>query len=79
LLNDNFFNGTPWRISVKRYAEAVRRGPLELRILPLRSDAPIYIPATHRPATFPENGQLAEVRAVRAIPVYELRVKPQRK
>jgi beta-galactosidase len=76
LLNDNFYNGTAWRISLKRYAEAIRRGPLELRILPLRSDAPIYLPPAHRPATFPENGQLAEVQSVRAIPVYELKVTP---
>jgi beta-galactosidase len=76
LLNDNFFNGTPWRISLKRYAEAVRRGPLELRILPLRSDAPIYIPSTHRPAVFPESGQVADLRAMRVIPVYLLQVMP---
>jgi hypothetical protein len=43
LLNDNFYNGTPWRISMRRYADAIKSGPLELRILPLRSDAPVYL------------------------------------
>ncbi|HEY0809296.1 MAG TPA: beta-galactosidase, partial [Longimicrobiales bacterium] len=75
LLNDNFYNGTPWRISMKRYIEAIRRGPLELRILPLRSDAPIYIPAALRPA-FPESGQVAQLQSLQAIPVYELKLRP---
>lgn len=72
LLNDNFFNGTPWRISLRRYADALRAGPLELRILPLRRDAPIYLAASHRPRSFPANGQIAAVTSVQAIPVYEL-------
>lgn len=73
LLNDNFFNGTPWRIGLGRYAEAVKRGQLELRILPLRSDAPIYIPAAYRP-TF--TGQRAELLGVNVIPVYGATLRP---
>jgi hypothetical protein len=72
LLDDSFYNGLPWRIGLKRYADAIRRGPLELRILPLRADAPVFIPAPHRPAAFPANGQIAEVQGVEAIPEYEL-------
>jgi hypothetical protein len=72
LLDDNFFNGTSWRIGLKRYADAIRRGPLELRILPLRSDAPIYLEPSYRPADFPAGGQLAALRSVRAVPEYEL-------
>jgi hypothetical protein len=72
LLNDNFFNGTAWRIGLKRYAQVIKRGALELRILPLRADAPIYIPAAYRPAAWPAAGQVAEVQAVQAIPAYEL-------
>jgi hypothetical protein len=72
LLNDNFYNGTPWRISLDRYRDAIRRGPLELRILPLRGDAPIYIPASHRPDI---QGQRAELLGVTAIPAYDLVVR----
>jgi beta-galactosidase len=72
LLMDNFFNGLPWRIGLKRYADALRRGPLELRILPLRADAPVFIPPSLRPADFGAGGQRAEVQAVEAIPEYEL-------
>jgi hypothetical protein len=72
LLTDNFFNGLPWRIGLKRYADVLRRGPLELRILPLRADAPVFIPASLRPTDFGAGGQRAEVQAVEAIPEYEL-------
>jgi hypothetical protein len=75
LLNDNFFNGTPWRIGLKRYAQAIRRGPMELRILPLRADAPIYIPAAYRPGSLSVSGQMAELQAVGSIPAYELVVR----
>jgi beta-galactosidase len=77
LLTDNFYNGTPWRVSAQRFADAIRRGPLELRILPLRSDAPIYIPTSHWPRTWPSTGQQAELLKVLADPVYRLTVTAQ--
>ena len=64
LLTDNFYNGTVWRVSARRYADAIRRGPLELRILPLRADAPIYL--GRRPAF---DGQKAELMGVTATSV----------
>lgn len=67
LLNDNFYNGQPWRISARRYADAIRRGALELRILPLRGDAPIYLPEGM--LGFP--GQRAELLGVRAVPLLD--------
>lgn len=73
LLNDNFFNGTRWRVGLRRYGKAVRRGQLELRILPLRSDAPIYIPAAYRPRF---TGQRTELIGVNVIPVYGANLRP---
>jgi beta-galactosidase len=72
LLDDNFYNGTPWRIGLRRFASELRRGPLELRILPLRSDAPIYIEPAYRPADFPASGQIARLVSARVIPRYDL-------
>ena len=74
LLADNFYNGTPWRVGLKRFADAIRRGPLELRILPLRSDAPIYIPESHRPTSYKKNGQRAELDALTVIRGYEVKL-----
>jgi hypothetical protein len=43
---------------------------LELRILPLRKDAPIYLPAGARPS-FPATGEVAVLNGVQVIPEYE--------
>jgi len=72
LLDDNFYNGQPWRIGLARFAGELRRGPLELRILPLRSDAPIYLEPAYRPKNFPASGQIARLESVQLLPRYEL-------
>jgi hypothetical protein len=43
LLTDNFYNGTAFEIGLSRYDQLSNGGILTLKILPLRSDAPIYI------------------------------------
>jgi hypothetical protein len=45
LIADNFFNGDRFEVDVSRLQD-----PLELKILPLRSDAPIYLPTAGDPA-----------------------------
>ena len=71
LLDDNFFNETPWEIGLKRFApEALAKG-LHLQILPLRKDAPIYMPKTAWPE-FDGKSQVAEVKSVVASPEYEV-------
>lgn len=72
LLDDNFFNGLRWRVGLKRFAEEIRRGPLELRILPLRSDAPVYIEPVFRPTDWPASGQIARLESAQVLPRYEL-------
>ncbi len=84
LLADNFYNRTTWRVGLKRFAEAIRRGTLELRILPLRSDAPIFLqpgtsPDHSGPERFPASGQIAELRSLRVYPEYELIVQLRRR
>ena len=68
LLSDNFYNGTPWRVSARRYREEMLTGDLELRVLPLRGDAPVYIPGGV--LGFP--GQRAELISIRATRVQDL-------
>lgn len=72
LLDDRFYDGLPWRIGLRRFADEIRRGPLDLRVLPLRSDAPIYLDPGYRPTDFPPSGQIARLLSVRTIPQYEL-------
>jgi beta-galactosidase len=69
LLDDDFFKGTHWRVGLRRMMPALARGPLELRVLPLRSDAPIFL-QTEKIA-FPSSGQIASVAKIVAVPEYE--------
>ena len=73
LLTDDFYKGTPWEVGLKRFAAEAFGTPLEVRIMPLRQDAPIYMPRSSRPA-FPRSGETAEVFTVTAQPEYEVTV-----
>lgn len=72
LLDDNFYDGETWEVGLKDYAAAAGR-PLTLTVLPLRVDAPIYLP--RRPhSTGKAGGQIAALDRARVVPVYRLRV-----
>jgi len=73
LLDDDFYKGTPWEIGMKRFAAESVGKDLELKIMPLRKDAPIYIPASGWPV-FPPSGEVADVSGIHALPEYEVRV-----
>ena len=68
LLDDDFATGRPWRIGLARYAAELARGPLTLRVMPLRGDAPVYIPTQPPPR---DRAQVAEVQSVRVEPAYD--------
>jgi hypothetical protein len=71
LLDDNFYNGTAWEIGLKRLWPSLHEKELDLQILPLRKDAPIYIPRT----SWPDFGSRSEVGAVESVivsPEYEV-------
>ena len=70
LLHDDFYNGTVWEIGLKRFGPEALMHPLEVRILPLRKDAPIYLDKAAWPQ-FPESGEIAEIFEVTAEPEYE--------
>lgn len=70
LITDNFYNGTPWRIGLESIPSAAW-DHLELKILPLREHAPMYLPASAHPV-FPPDGQVAKVKGVQIVPEYEV-------
>jgi beta-galactosidase len=70
LVTDDFFKGTPWEIALRNPAVQGVDPELELRILPLRQDAPIYLPARAR-AVLPAGGDVARLREVQVVPEYE--------
>jgi beta-galactosidase len=73
LIDDNFYNGKPWTIGLKRFLAT--RGPstFELSVLPLRKDAPVYL-ETATPPEFAPNGQAIGLEGVTLVPEYQLEI-----
>jgi beta-galactosidase len=66
LVSDDFYAGRPWEIGLRRLDPQALAGGLVLKFLPLRRNAPIYLPGDWRSALGPEDA-LLEVRAIRAV------------
>ena len=71
LITDDFYHGAPWEIGLRSIPAADLKQGLELRILPLRADAPIYLASGARPA-IPAGGQVAKLAQVRVLPDYRV-------
>jgi hypothetical protein len=69
LITDDFYHGAPWEIGLRNVPSADLERGLELKILPLRADAPIYIGAGARPA-IPDGGQMVKLSGVQVVPEY---------
>lgn len=65
LIADDFYFGRTWEIGLRRFAPELFQGALTLRFLPLRKDAPIYLP----PDRWPDFGTAQEIIQVRSIGV----------
>jgi hypothetical protein len=65
--NDNFYRGTPWELGLWRYSARELAAGLELRILPLRSDAPIYLPPAARPEFPAGAGDVVRLKRVEVV------------
>ncbi|MGD0339172.1 MAG: beta-galactosidase [Bacteroidota bacterium] len=78
LVTDNFYNGTTWQIGLKRLTPDIFSKGVDLKILPIRSDAPLYLPKSCRP-DFKGSTQIAGVDSISVIPEYEVKVTVGRK
>ena len=76
LLDDNFYNGSPWEIGLKRFLPRQFGHLLDVRVLPLPAKAPIYLDARAWDQIGPE-GQTAKVLSVEALPEYEEVLRPE--
>ncbi|GGH63043.1 hypothetical protein HNQ91_002612 [Filimonas zeae] len=50
LLTDNFYNGKPFELGLKRFAEDIQNRELTVKILPLQKGAPVYFQHNSTPA-----------------------------
>jgi beta-galactosidase len=72
LIADDFWHGAVWEIGIKRYSPRALNEGLELRFIPLRQDAPIYIPKEVRPLF--KSDQELQVLSIRAVPEYAIEI-----
>ena len=70
LLTDNFYNGQPWSIGLRRFLDS-KLDSFGLTVVPLRRDAPIYFELTP-PPSFAPNGQTDTIENLRLVPEYQL-------
>lgn len=72
MVDDWYYNGQRWQFGLDDLP-APGRDPLTLTVLPLRADAPVYLPPEARP-DFGGQAQVAQLRGVKAIPVYRVEI-----
>jgi hypothetical protein len=70
LITDDFYNGNAFDIGLRRHAPEMLKGDLRVAILPLRPDAPIYLPKEARP-DFATAGSVAALERVELVPRYQ--------
>ncbi len=75
LLDDDFYNGKPWLVGIRRFLAPQGPSTFELSILPLREDAPVYFELGEL-AHFGSSGQIDKVDDIRLIPEYQLEITP---
>jgi beta-galactosidase len=76
LLTDDFYNGKPFEVGLRRRAPEILNGDLQVAILPLRKDAPIYLASEAWP-NFGGARSVAELKAVRIVPRYQAQLTAQ--
>ena len=70
LLTDNFYNGMRWEIGLRRFRNWFDEGGIELQILPLRNDSPIFLEDGYR---LPRgDGQIVNLKSLTVVPQYQL-------
>lgn len=75
MLDDWYYNGQRWQIGLRQFA--LKPGAeLQLSVLPLRADAPVYIDAAHRPVFAAGQTQVAELRGARLLTTKRVAIAP---
>jgi len=68
LISDNFYNGLPWEIGLKRFAPKVLGNEIILEVIPMRENAEVYLEDwVKRP-----DGKRPEIQRIQAEPEYEV-------
>jgi beta-galactosidase len=71
LITDDYYNGQPLEIGLRRHAAALAKGELTIAILPLQKNAPIYLPESVKP-NFRNADSVATLDSVDFVPTSPL-------
>ena len=75
LVDDDYFNGRVWEIGLKRYLPQAFGKKLEVEVLPLPRNAPIYLDFRAW-SQIEAQGSTAKVSSVEVLPEYEVVLSP---
>jgi hypothetical protein len=76
LLDDDFYNGLPWQVGLRRFGTDVLSHALTLEVLPMPAVAPIYLDRPAR-AALRQARQHPELIRATIVPVYESIATPE--
>jgi beta-galactosidase len=71
LFDDNFYNGSVWQVGLWRIPPQELAQGLDLTILALRQDSPVYLPKGARP-NFSGEAQIARLDSVQVVSEYDV-------
>jgi beta-galactosidase len=72
LLADDFYNGNSLQIGLRKFRETIDKTGLELQILPMRKDAPIFLEDQYK---MPQGeGQVGDLKDLTLVPEYQLTI-----
>jgi len=70
LLDDNFFDGKPWRIGLRRFLASSGPHSFQIKITPLQKKAQFFLPEEAWPK-FGAQGEVCNIESIRAMPIYK--------
>jgi hypothetical protein len=69
LLDDNLYNGQPWRVGLNRFRGQITKNGVALEILPRRADSTIYLEERFRGPEH-QSGQVGRMESAKLVPLY---------
>ncbi len=70
LIDDNFYNGAEWEIGLRRFLPRGAAMLVQVRVLPLKGDSPIYLDQRAW-ARIPRDQAIAHIESATVVPEYE--------
>lgn len=76
LINDNFCNNTTWEIGLKRFEEQLLEKGMYLYVSPIRKGTIVNSNTTMAGWNETAKERIADIASIRAVPVYEIVIRP---